>query len=64
MGIDALGSPIAATAISPPLRIISGFTPKKAGFQSTRSASLPGSIEPTSWAIPWAIAGLMVYLAT
>ena len=35
-------------AIMPPLITSSGFTPKKAGFHSTRSASLPVSIEPTS----------------
>ena len=33
---------------------MSGLTPKKAGFQSTRSARLPTSIEPTSWLTPWA----------
>ena len=64
VGIEALGSPIAAATIAPPLTMIAGFTPKKAGFQSTRSASLPTSIEPTSWAMPCASAGLIVYLAT
>ena len=63
LGIDALGSPIAAAAIMPPLRTSDGFTPKNAGFHSTRSASLPGSTEPTTCAIPCAIAGLIVYLA-
>ena len=63
VGIDAFGSPIAAIAIMPPLTIRYGLTPKNAGFQSTRSASLPGSIEPTSSAMPWAMAGLIVYLA-
>ena len=42
---------------------MSGFTPKKAGFHSTRSARLPISSEPSSCATPWAMAGLMVYLA-
>ena len=64
VGIEAFGSPIAAKAIMPPLTISDGLTPKNAGFHSTRSASLPGSIEPTSWAMPCAIAGLIVYLAT
>ena len=61
--MEALGSPIAAAAIMPPLITRLGLTPKKAGRHSTRSASLPGSIEPTSCAMPWVIAGLMVYLA-
>src|SRR5262249_31095186 len=64
VGIEAFGSPIAAYAISPPLSTSSGFTPKNAGCQSTRSASLPASIDPTRWPMPWAIAGLIVYLAT
>jgi len=42
----------------------SGFTPKKACDHSAKSASFPGSIDPTSCANPCAIAGLMVYLAT
>jgi hypothetical protein len=54
---------MAAAAIIPPLRISDGLTPKKAGFQSTRSASLPTSIEPTRWLMPCVIAGLIVYLA-
>ena len=37
---------------------------KKAGCQRTMSASLPGSRLPTSWSRPWAMAGLIVYLAT
>ena len=45
--IMVLGSPIGAAAMLPHFRIISGFTPKKAGDQITRSASLPISIEPT-----------------
>src|SRR5215831_17800770 len=64
VGIEALGSPMAAVTISPPFRTNSGLTPKKAGFHRTRSASFPVSTEPTSWAMPWAMAGLMVYLAT
>ena len=61
VGIDALGSPMAADMGKPPFRTISGFTPKKAGFHSTRSANLPTSTEPTSCAMPCAIAGLIVY---
>src|SRR6185369_17940654 len=41
-----------------------GLTPKKAGFHTTRSAHLPGSMLPTSWLMPCEIAGLIVYLAT
>ena len=50
--------------MAPPLRISAGLVPKKAGFHSTMSASLPASSEPTSWAMPWLMAGLMVYFAT
>src|SRR5579859_7752023 len=64
VGMEALASPITLQAMNPPLTIISGFTPKKAGFQSTRSASLPGSMDPTCAAMPCVMAGLMVYLAT
>ena len=63
MGIDAFGSPIAAAAMAPPFRISDGLTPKNAGFHSTRSASLPGSTEPTTCEMPCVIAGLIVYLA-
>ena len=59
----AFGSPMGAAAMLPALRTRSGLTPKNAGDHTTRSASLPGSIEPTCWEIPCAIAGLMVYLA-
>ena len=52
-----------AQAIMPPLRINSGFTPKKAGFHKTKSANLPTSTEPIMCDIPCATAGLMVYLA-
>src|ERR1700688_203086 len=62
VGMLAFGSPIWDQAMTPPLMTISGFAPKRAGFQSTRSASLPGSTEPIKWLIPWAIAGLIVYL--
>ncbi len=64
VGMDALASPITLQAMKPPLITISGFTPKNAGLHSTRSASLPGSMEPTSLAIPCVMAGLMVYFAT
>src|SRR2546428_7581789 len=64
VGIDAFGSPIAAQAMRPPLTTSSGLTPKNAGFQSTRSASLPASTDPTCWARPCAMAGLIVYFAT
>jgi len=52
-----------AQAMKPPLRMSSGFTPNSAGLKMTRSASFPTSIEPTMWEMPWAMAGLMVYLA-
>jgi hypothetical protein len=51
-------------AMLPPINTISGFTPKKAGDHSTRSARLPTSIEPISCEMPCAMAGLMVYFAT
>ena len=54
---------MSAIAIVPPLMIIEGLTPKKAGRHNTRSAHLPTSTEPTACEMPWAIAGLMVYLA-
>ncbi|CKU88403.1 Uncharacterised protein [Mycobacterium tuberculosis] len=62
--MDAFGSPMAAIAMVPPFRMVKGFTPKKAGFQTTMSAHLPTSSEPTSCAMPCAMAGLIVYLAT
>ena len=34
VGMDALGSPICAHAMAPPLRMISGLAPKKAGLQA------------------------------
>ena len=54
---------MAAAAMEPDFRIMSGFTPKKAGVQMTRSASLPTSTEPTCFEMPWEIAGLIVYFA-
>ena len=36
VGMDALGSPICAHAMAPPLRMISGLAPKKAGLQAGR----------------------------
>src|SRR5207245_772962 len=61
--MDAFGAPIAAQAMRPPLTTSSGLTPKNAGFQSTRSASLPASTDPSCWARPCAMAGLIVYFA-
>ena len=49
--------------MAPPFIIFSGFTPKKAGSQITISASLFSCNDPTLLEIPWAIAGLIVYLA-
>ncbi len=49
--------------MNPPLITISGRIPKNPGFQSTRSASLPFSTDPTASANPCAIAGLIVYFA-
>ena len=53
-----------AATIMPPLMIIAGLAPKNAGLHNTMSASLPASMEPTSCAMPWVMAGLMVYFAT
>src|SRR5947199_10242772 len=64
VGIEALASPIRLQEIKPPLIIMSGLTPKNAGRHNTRSANLPGSIEPTCSAIPCVTAVLIVYLAT
>ena len=47
VGIEALGSPILDAIIIPPLIIISGLTPKNAGFHKTKSANFPFSTEPT-----------------
>src|SRR6201984_1424188 len=58
-GIEALGSPMGAATIEPPLMMHSGLTPKKAGDHSTRSASLPFSTEPISFDTPCAIAGVI-----
>src|ERR1700689_1819055 len=62
VGIDALGSPIGAATIEPPLMMHSGLPPKNAGDHGTRSASLRFSTEPVSFETPRAIAGLMGYL--
>src|SRR3569623_1140294 len=51
-GSDASGSPIGAAAMAPPSSTISGFTPKKAGCHSTRSARLPTSTEPMCLLMP------------
>src|ERR1700676_571046 len=64
VGIEAFGSPMALQPMNPPFTTISGFTPKKAGFHKTRSASLPASIEPISLEMPCVMAGLIVYFAT
>jgi hypothetical protein len=42
-----LASPIADQTTKPLLITMSGFTPKKAGTYRTRSAILPGSMDPT-----------------
>ena len=62
--MQPLASPIADQATKPLLITISGLTPKNAGTHRTRSAILPGSIEPTYGSMPRARAGLIVYLAT
>ena len=64
VGIEALASPICAKAMKPLFSTISGRAPKKAGFHSTRSATLPFSTDPIRWLMPWAMAPLIVYLAT
>jgi hypothetical protein len=61
--MEALGSPIGAAAMLPHFSTMSGFTPKKAGDHSTRSASLPTSTLPTCALTPCEMAGLIVYLA-
>jgi len=50
--MDAFASPINPSTTKPLLRTISGLTPKNAGFQITRSAIFPTSIEPTYSDIP------------
>ncbi len=50
--------------MAPPLMTRLGRTPKKAGSQSTRSASFPTSTDPTWASMPCATAGLIVYFAT
>src|SRR4051812_25325801 len=64
VGSEALGSPMLDQTIMPPFRTILGLAPKNAGSQRTRSAILPGSIDPRTSATPAVIAGLMVTLAT
>ncbi len=64
VGMEAFASPIAAQAMTPPLSTAWLRTPKNAGSQRTRSASLPTSTEPTSPSMPCATAGQIVYLAT
>ncbi len=55
---------IMAQATMPLLTTCDGLLPNQAGSHSTRSASLPGSMLPTMCDMPWAMAGLMVYLLT
>jgi len=49
--------------IWPPLKIISGLAPKNSGRQTTKSAILLGSTDPTACEQPVTSAGLIVYLA-
>src|SRR5437667_6030666 len=49
---------MSAATIEPPLMTQSGFTPKKAGVHSTRSASLPFSTEPMCLETPWGDGGV------
>jgi len=53
-----------AAAIMPLFSTRAGLTPKNAGIQMLRSASFPTSIEPKSFAMSCAIAGLMVDFAS
>jgi hypothetical protein len=63
-GVDhGVRVPGGSQAGTPALSTRYGFAAKNAGSQSTTSASLPTSSEPTSCASPCAIAGLMVSLA-
>ncbi len=64
VGSDALGSPMSAQLMRPPLMTSLGLAPNAWGVQSTRSAILPGAMEPTTWEMPKVMAGLMVTLAT
>lgn len=63
VSVAALGSPVTPYAGKPDFRTSWGFAPKNSGRHRTMSASFPGSTEPTSWAMPWAMAGLTVSLA-
>ena len=56
VGMLALASPICDQTTIPPFNTLSGLVPKKAGSQTAKSANLPGSIEPTRWETPWAMA--------
>ena len=47
VGIDALGSPISAALITPPIHTISGLTPKNPRSHKQKSALFPSSIDPT-----------------
>src|SRR5260370_41337695 len=60
VGMDALVSPITLQAMNPPLMIISGLTPKKAGLQTTRSARFLAWMDLSSLENPCAIACLIV----
>ena len=59
----ALPSPIALQATMPPLKTITGFTPKDDASHRTRSATRPGEREPTSCEMPWTRAGSSVTFA-
>jgi hypothetical protein len=63
VGIDALALPICAKAMKPLLSTIWGRAPNKAGFHSTRSATLPLATEPRRCDMPCAMAALIVYFA-
>lgn len=52
-----------AHAIAPPLTTIFGLTPKYAGCQRTKSASLPTLTSPMTCDMPCTMAGLTVYFA-
>ena len=64
VGMEAFGSPREAIAAMPPLNTAVGRTPNSAGCHNTKSAILPGAIDPTSCSRPCATAGQIVYLAT
>src|SRR5699024_2844441 len=64
IGTAPFGSPSGAATMAPDLITAAGRIPKNAGSHSVRSAILPASTDPTSWSIPCATAGQIVYLAT